>query len=396
MRPTGTVLSARQEAKFEFSARVKRDDLRAFGAEFVEQFQENDAPGMAAELAYRWLFAVFPFGIFLAALGAFVASWIGIQNPAQQIIDAVGDNLPAGLASGIQPELERVIGQQQPGIVSIGALLALWAATSGTMTVIKAMNRAYGVEETRSAISRYGIGIGLTIGAAAGLLVAFVTIVGGSLLTEQVAEQLGLGSTAWTIISSARWPVVFVLLVLAVSVVLRFGPNMTPSWRSVLAGGAIFAFGWLIATIGFALYVSNVANYGATYGALAGVIILMLWFYVTAVILVGAGELVALFTKRTEPERLEERRESVRADLALRGAATTVGQKVQEVQTAAAGTDRSDSSQGRLEPATSPSSSIAARHAGEQGNPLPEGLLVVAVAVIGVVVAVLTSRLPRR
>src|SRR5688500_6677665 len=114
---------------------------------------------MSAELAYRWLIALFPFGIFLAALGAFVAAWIGIENPAQQIIDGAGDNLPEGLASSIQPELERIINQQQPGIASVGALAALWAATSGTMTVIKAMNRAYGVEETRGAIAKYALGI---------------------------------------------------------------------------------------------------------------------------------------------------------------------------------------------------------------------------------------------
>src|SRR5688572_14220762 len=178
---------------------MTRDDVVVFGKDFVKQFQEDDASGLGAELAYRWLFAVFPFGIFLAALGAFVASWIGIQNPAQQIVDALGDNLPAELAAGVQPELERVIGQHQPGLVSLGALLALWAATAGMMTVIKSMNRAYDVDETRSAVVRYGLGIGLTIAAAVGLIISFVTIVGGSLLTEQVARQLGVGATAWTV-----------------------------------------------------------------------------------------------------------------------------------------------------------------------------------------------------
>jgi membrane protein len=179
--------------RVRFTALMRTSDGVSFGKEFVEQFRNDDASGMAAELAYRWLFAVFPFGLFLAALGAFVAAAVGIQNPAQQMIDGLGDNLPAGLASTIQPELERVIGQQRPGLASVGALAALWAATSGTMTVIKAMNRAYGVEENRSAIKKYGIGIGLTVAGAAGLIVAFVTIVGGALLTEELARQLGIG-----------------------------------------------------------------------------------------------------------------------------------------------------------------------------------------------------------
>ena len=370
---------------------MTRDDIVGFGKEFVHQFQDDDASGMAAELAYRWLFAVFPFGLFLAALGAFVASWMGVQNPAQQIIAALGDNLPAELAAGVQPELERVIGQQQPGLVSLGALLALWAATSGTMTVIKSMNRAYDVDETRPAVIRYGVAIGLTIAAAVGLIVSFVTIVGGSVLTEQVARQLGLADTAWTVISIARWPVLLAILVLAVSAVLRTGPNMTPSWRSTLIGGVVFAVGWLIATFGFALYVANFADYAATYGALAGVIVLMLWFYVTAMVLVSAGELVALLTKRFEPELIDERREAIRRDRAAAAAAASTADKVGHA--------------GRPDHATAPIPSWvpvtvgdrpASRPTSSRTNQLVERALVVAIGLIGFTSAILTSRIPRR
>jgi membrane protein len=368
-----------------------RDDAVGFGKEFVQQFQEDDASGMAAELAYRWLFAVFPFGLFLAALGAFVASWMGIQNPGQQIVDALGDNLPAELAAGVQPELERVIGPQQPGLVSIGAVLALWAATSGTMTVIKAMNRAYDVEETRSVVVRYGIGIGLTIGAALVLILSFVTIVGGSLLTEEIASQLGLGATAWTVISIARWPVVLAVLVIGVSAVLRIGPNMVPSWRSTLIGGVVFAVGWLIATIGFALYVANFADYGATYGALAGVIVLMLWFYVTAMVLVATGELVALLTKRFEPELIDERREAIRLDRAVASAAASIADRAGE----AVRPDRVAAAVGQHVPVTVNDRPMS-RPAQSPADQLVERVLVVAVGLIGVTVAILTSRLPRR
>jgi membrane protein len=370
---------------------MTRDDIVGFGKEFVQQFQEDDASGLSAELAYRWLFAVFPFGLFLAALGAFAASWIGIQNPAQQIIDALGDNLPAELAAGVQPELERVIGQQQPGLVSIGALLALWAATSGTMTVIKAMNRAYDVDETRSAVTRYGMGIGLTIAAAVGLIVSFVTIVGGSLLTEKVASELGLGATAWTVISIARWPVVLAVLVVAVSALLRIGPNMTPSWRSTIVGGVVFAVGWLVATIGFALYVANFADYGATYGALAGVIVLMLWFYVTAMVLVASGELVALLTKRFEPTLIEERREAIRLDRAAASTAAAITDKVGD----AVRPERAKAPAPSWVPVTVNDRPMA-RPALATVNQVVERALVVAVGLIGVTVAILTSRIPRR
>jgi membrane protein len=381
---------------------MSRDRLVALGREFVEQFQRDDASGMAAELAYRWLFAVFPFGLFLAALGAFVAAAAGIDNPAQQIVDGLGDNLPAGIASGVQPELERVIGEQRPGLASIGALAALWAATSGTMTIVKAMNRAYGVEETRSAVRKYAIGIGLTIGAAVGLIVSFVTIVGGALLTEQVASELGVGATAWAVINLARWPLVFALLAVAVSVVLRIGPNMTPSWRWSLVGGTVFAIGWLAATFLFALYVSNFADYGATYGTLAGVIVLMLWFYVTALVLLAAGEVVALATKRTEPERLQERRDAIRAHLDLRNAAETVTGKVKDAAAAVRETTPSAPAiRGRVTSASvRPARRAAAMDGRPRGKPptneLPTSVVALFAGAVAVAVAYATTRLPRR
>jgi membrane protein len=392
---------------------MRREESVGFGKELVEQFQADDASGMAAELAYRWLFALFPFGLFLAALGAFVAAAMGIQNPAQQIVDGVGDNLPEGLASSIQPELERVINQQQPGIASIGALAALWAATSGTMTVIKAMNRAYGVEETRGAVRKYATGIGLTVGGAAGLLLSFVTIVGGALLTEEIASQLGVGATAWAVINILRWPLVFVLLVVAVSVMLRVGPNMTPTWRSSLIGGAIFASGWLAATLLLALYVSNFADYGATYGALAGVIVMMLWLYVTAIVLILAGEVVALITKRNEPERLSARQEETRASKGVGAVVSKIGLQAGTAPSTKGGDEDATDRPADRKPkagsgrAARPARNSMARAAyrprkvpqaprERQPNEVPARVVAAVSAIVALIVGFLTSRISRR
>jgi membrane protein len=290
------------------------DQLRAIGARFVRSVQEHDLTGLAAELAYRFLFAVFPFGLFLAALGAFAAGWLGIENPAQQIVDGLGDNLPPALASALAPELERVIGTARPGLLSFGAIAALWAATGGTNALIKAMNRAYDVEETRSFVPRTLLAIGLTLLGSLGILVSFVTIVGGALVTEQIAEQLGLSGQAWFLLSLARWPAVFVLLVVAVAILYRLAPNVRTPWRWAFGGAALFTAGWLIATWAFAWYVGTMGNYGATYGALGGVIVLMLWFYLTGLLLVGAAALTASAASVVEPERFEARRREIAAD----------------------------------------------------------------------------------
>jgi len=280
---------------------------------FATEFGEDDVAGLSAELAYRFLFAVFPFGIFVAALTAFVAQAAGMRDPTGQIIAALGDNLPPQVADQVRPQLEAVIGETRPGLLSLGAVGALWAATGGTLSLIKAMNRAYEVDEERPLVRRYVVAIGLTVLASAGILVAFVTIVGASVLTEEAARQLGLGGPAFGLLTLLRWPAVFVLLGTATGVLYRLAPNIRTPWRACFAGGALFALGWLIATAGFAFYVSNFGNYGNTYGALGGVIVLMLWFYLTAIILVGAAELVAVALKELRPDEVDRARHQAAA-----------------------------------------------------------------------------------
>jgi membrane protein len=285
---------------------MQRDELVRVGKRAAKELGRDDAAGLSAELAYRFLFAIFPFGIFVAALSAFIAQAVGIEDPTGKILGAVGDNLPPDLASGIRPQLEAVIGKTQPGLLTFGAIAALWAATGGTNALIKAMNRAYEVEEDRSLVPRYALAIGLTLLASVGLVVAFVTIVGASLLTDQVIKQLNLDGSVVSIVTLLRWPVVFVMLSVAVGVLYKLAPNIRTPFRYCVAGGALFSLGWLIATAVFGLYVANFGNYANTYGALGGVIVLMLWFYLSAFILVAAAELVAAYLKELQPGLLRQ------------------------------------------------------------------------------------------
>jgi hypothetical protein len=170
------------------------------------------------------------------------------------------------------------------------------------------MNRAWEVDETRPFLVKTGTAIGLTLLASVGIIGSFVTIVGASLLTQQVAEQIGLGSTAQQVISILRWPAVFALLALAVGVLYHFAPNFRAPWRWCFAGGAVFAVTWTLATWLFSLYVANFANYANTYGALGGVIVLMLWFYLSGILIVASAALMAAALKELHPTLVNERR----------------------------------------------------------------------------------------
>jgi membrane protein len=285
-----------------------RDEAVQVGKRFISDIGRDDVAGLSAELAYRFLFALFPFGIFVAALTAFVSQAAGIGDPTSSILGAVGDNLPPDLAAGIRPQLEAVIGTTRPGLLTFGAIAALWAATGGTNALIKAMNRAYEVEEDRPLLPRYALAIGLTLLATIGILVAFVTIVGASLLTDQIVRQLNLNQTVVSVISVLRWPVVFVFLSIAVGILYRLAPNVRTPFRWCVVGGAIFSICWLVVTAAFGFYVANFANYANTYGALGGVIVLMLWLYLSSFVLVGSAALIAAFLKERRPEELRQAR----------------------------------------------------------------------------------------
>ena len=210
------------------------------------------------------------------------------------------------------PQFQAVLGETRPGLLTIGALGALWAATGGIGALQTSLNAAYDVPETRNFFAKTGVAVGLTLLGSAGILVAFVTIVGGSLLTQEAVRILGVPAGTLDTIALLRWPLMLVLVALAVAILLRFAPNVAVPFRWPMVGGLVFAVGWVVATALFALYVANFANYSNTYGALGGVVVLMLWFYLTAVMLLLAAELTSLLVKDHAPERIAARQPEIK------------------------------------------------------------------------------------
>jgi membrane protein len=282
-----------------------------FGKRLVQQTLDDEVPDRAAGLAYRFLFAIFPFAIFLAALAGFIAPVLGFGDPSNMILGSLSDNLPPDVADQIRPQLEAVLGEARPGLLTIGALAALWAAAGGISSLINSMNKAYDVEETRNFFVKTGVALALTVVGSIGILIAFVTIVGGSIITEQLVNQLGITDSAWNTIALLRFPLVLAMVAVAVAILFKFGPNVRVSFRWTLIGGVVFAVIWLLGTLAFGLYVANFANYANTYGALGGVVILMLWFYLTGLMMLVAAEVTSLLAKQHEPEKIAARREAL-------------------------------------------------------------------------------------
>jgi membrane protein len=277
--------------------------LREMIGRYLGQIARDDVPGLAAELAYRFMFATFPFAIFVVALSGFIANWLGVANPGNEIIRAIGSSLPSDVVGPVKTQLDAALAHTEPQLLSIGAVVTVYAAAGGVNTLTKAMNRAYGVRETRPLALRLGLGLLLTLVGGVAIVVSFVAIVGGTLATQRLIDQVGL-TGVWPAISLLRWPVALVLLVAAVAALLRYAPDFRTPWPWAATSAMAFAVVWLAVTYGFGLYVARFARYDATYGALAGVIVLMLWFYLTAFVLLCAAELAALLVCVRSPQLL--------------------------------------------------------------------------------------------
>ena len=167
--------------------------LAEVGRQWIEQIVRDDVLGLSAELAYRFFLALFPFFIFLTALGGVIASMVGVQDPTRHFIDLLGTIMPSEAARLVRPEIEHVVQAQRPGILSLGIVAAIFFATGGTNATIKAMNRAYDVEETRPFWKTYLLAVGLTLLAGSGLVAAFVILVLGQFFGRQLMATLGLG-----------------------------------------------------------------------------------------------------------------------------------------------------------------------------------------------------------
>lgn len=236
----------------------------------------------AAQLSYYFLLALFPLLIFLSAvLGAFVLSDFHLYNRLLGYLAAV---MPFAAFTLVQETINQVTQAADGGKVSIGLVLALWTASSGTAAVIDGLNEAYEVKDDRPWWRVRLTALLLTVIAAILALAGLVLIVSGDTLAEWIGWHWGLGQTA------AQWLVIAVCLLAALTVVYRFGPCLkNQRWQALMPGSLTALLSWVLVSLGLRLYLHFFNSYNKTYGSLGAVIVLLLWLYVTGIsMLLGA------------------------------------------------------------------------------------------------------------
>jgi membrane protein len=285
------------------------------GKRAVKDFMDDDMNTYAAALTYRILLAIFPFLIFiLTLLGA-----LGMKDFFDWMLEQAKGAFSSALYTQFETIVEQVQGGANGGLLSFGLILALWAAAGGVRSVMHALNVAYDVEDERTFWKKYVFSIVYTIGLAVILIAAVALMFLGPESMEWLAGQIGLGEVFVTLWTWLRIPVAIFLMMFAVALVYYFFPNVDQPFKIVSPGSVVAVVAWVIATIAFSFYVSNFANYNATYGSLGGIIMLLFYFFISSAVLLVGAEVNAVIFKAAhadQEENVDERdREQVKQDV---------------------------------------------------------------------------------
>ena len=256
-----------------------------FAQRLWQESQKDEILGRAAQLAYYFLLALFPALLFLTALiGLFP-----LKETLPELMLYLQTVLPADALSLLERYLDSVVKGSSGDILSLGLLGALWASSSGVTAIMESLNVVYGAEETRPYWKVRIIATLLTIGLAGFIIVSTTLILYGERIGEWIANFVGLGwlfVIAWNVL---QWPASISLMLFALAVIYYICPDVDHDWRWVTPGSVCAVSMWLVVSLGFKLYVENFGNYNAAYGSIAGVIVLMLWLYLTGVVMLLGG-----------------------------------------------------------------------------------------------------------
>jgi membrane protein len=251
----------------------------------VKSFLDDDMGTYAAALSYHLTLALFPFIIFMLTL----LGTLGLSDFFDRVLFQAQAALPPDVYVLLAQVIGEIRGQPREGLLSFSILFALWAASTGMRSVMNALNVAYKVDETRPAWKRYPLSILYTIGLVAVVIAAAIFRLIGPWAAQRFAIQIGLTTAVGKVWTWLRWPVVVMLLLLVIALIYYLGPNIDQPFRYVTPGSVSAVVVWTVASLLFSAYVENFGNYGATYGSLGGMVVLLLYVFVSsAVLLLGA------------------------------------------------------------------------------------------------------------
>lgn len=268
----------------------KIPSVRQFTIDFSRAVSIDEMTNGAATLAYYWLLALFPALIFLLSL----LPYLPVQNISQELLRFIAQVLPKESADLVSKTILEMTTKENKGLLSFGALATIWAASNGMVAIMKQLNKIHAVREERSFLKARSTAVLMTLIFGLVVLLAFTLIVFGGYLQTWIVSILGYESLWAYLFRAFRWLVIIAILLVGFSLVYYFGPDVEQKFRLISPGSLVAVALLVVGSLGFQYYVNNFGHYAATYGSLGAVIILMLWLYLTGLVILIGSEINAI------------------------------------------------------------------------------------------------------
>jgi len=255
----------------------------------AREVSKDDAQGLAAQLSYYFFLALFPALLCVIA----IASFFPLQNLTDDVVRMLGPFAPSEILDIIKQQMVKIAEGRHGGLLSVGLLGAIWSSSGAMVAVVTAMNRAYDIDEARAWWKVRLTAILLTVALAAFIVVAFTLIVAGPQLADLAGRHLGFSGFfvwSWKI---GQWPLAFLLVSTGFGLIYYFAPDAEQEWAWITPGAIAATALWFLGSLIFRWYAVNFGHYEATYGTIGGMILLLLWFFLTGLVIVIGAEMNA-------------------------------------------------------------------------------------------------------
>ncbi|SDN34548.1 YihY/virulence factor BrkB family protein [Alkalicoccus daliensis] len=268
--------------------------LKEYFLEIKKEWSKDQAPLLAAAQAFYYLLSIVPMLILIISILPY------FQFQPEQIIEYGEEFLPAEAMEVMEDTIIDTVSTPNGGLLTFGIIGTIWSASNGMNAFIMAINTAYNVKTRRTFIKHRALSILMTLLLIFSFLVSLTLPIFGQAILDLVTSFINLPEQIELIFQISRWVAALIIITLILSILYKVAPNMKIPFKKVLPGALIATVSWMLASFGFSLYISNFGNFSATYGGLGGIIILMLWFFLTGAILLLGAEINAIHYRKTK------------------------------------------------------------------------------------------------
>jgi membrane protein len=258
------------------------------------RIEEDDIPGLSAQLAYFFLLSLFPLLIFIFTLLPY------LPIPYPDILGSIREFAPPQTMDLIEKNVNYVMNNRNGGLLSIGIIGTIWSSSNGIHALVRAFNKAYNVKESRSFIVSRGMAILLTIGMIFVFIVAVLLPIFGREIGIFLFSYLGFKVEFLRIWEMLRLVVSALILFLIFTGLYWIAPNVKLRCRSAFPGAGFATVGWILSSYALSFYVSKFNNFSLTYGSIGAIIVLLIWLYISGFIIIIGGEINAFFSERNK------------------------------------------------------------------------------------------------